>query len=124
LRWIDKRDATAIRESPVISRRSGVKKFEVDLRQGRYRLAAAPVQLAAVIFLSTASAHGGALLQPLSREQTLKRLAAEQPYAANQPGWAGFCRKVSQQGAFELRRGRHPGEAVTALRDFLRHGAP
>ncbi len=52
-----------IRESPVISRRSGVRKFEVDLRQGRYRLAPAPVQLAAVIFLSTASAAGGALLR-------------------------------------------------------------
>jgi hypothetical protein len=124
LRWIEKRDATVIRESPVISRRSGVRKFEVDLRQGRYRLAPAPVQLTAVIFLSTASADGGALLQRLPREQTLKRLAVEQPYAANQPGWAGFCRKVSQQGAFELRRGRHPREAVAALHQFLRHGVP
>lgn len=124
LRWVEKRDATVIRESPVISRRSGVRKFEVDLRQGPYQLAPAPVRLAAVIFLSTASADGGALLRPLSRQQTVKRLAVEQPYAANQPGWAGFCRKVSQQGAFELRRGRHPREAVAALRDFLSHGAP
>jgi hypothetical protein len=31
---------------------------------------------------------------------------------------------VSQQGAFELRRGRHPREAVAALRHFLMHGAP
>lgn len=124
LRWIEKRDAAMIRESPVIRRRSGVRKFEVDLRRGRYRLAPAPVHLAAVIFLSTASADNGALLRPMSREQTLTRLAAEQPYAANQPGWAGFCRRVCQQGAFELRRGRHPREAVAALQDFLRHGAP
>jgi hypothetical protein len=124
LRWINSRDAAVIRESPVISRRSGVRKFEVDLRRGRYRLAPAPVQLAAVIFLSTASAAGGALLQPLSGAQILQRLAVEQPYAANQPGWAAFCRKVTQLGAFELRRGRHPFEAVTALHNFLRHAAP
>ena len=123
LRWINSRDAAGIRESPVISRRSGVRKFEVDLRQGRYRLAPAPVQLAGVIFLSTASAAGGALLQPLSTAQTLKRLVDEQPYAANQPGWAAFCRKATQIGAFELRRGRHPFEAVTALHNFLRHEA-
>ena len=124
LRWIERRDAAVIRESPIISRRSGVRKFEVDLRQGSYRLAPAPVQLTAVIFLSPASAAGGPLLQPLSRAQIQQRLAIEQPYAANQPGWAGFCRKVGRLGAFELRRGRHPFEAVTALRNFLRHGAP
>jgi hypothetical protein len=60
----------------------------------------------------------------LSKAQTLKRLTVEQPYAANQPGWAGFCRKVMQMGAFELRRGRHPFEAVTVLHNFLRHAAP
>jgi len=119
LRWIGSREAAVIRSSPVISRRSGVRKFEVDLRKGGYRLAPAPVQLAAVVFLSTASAEGGELLQPLSRAETLRRLAVEQPYAANQPKWAGFCRKVAQAGAFELRRGGHPREAVTALRNFL-----
>jgi hypothetical protein len=122
LRWIEKRDAAAIRNSPVISRRSGVRKFEVDLRTGRYRLAPAPVELAAVIFLSKASARGTELLQPLSKVETLRRLAAEQPYAANQPGWALFSRKVTRAGAFELRRGRHPSEAVSALRDFLEAG--
>lgn len=124
LRWMDERDAAVIRNSPVISRRSGVRKFEVDLRRDRYRLAPAPVRLAAVIFLSTASADGGALLRPISREQTLRRLVAEQPYAAGQPGWSEFCRKVCRQGAFELRRGRHPREAVEALQEFLRHGVP
>jgi energy-coupling factor transporter ATP-binding protein EcfA2 len=124
LRWIGSRDAAAIRRSPVISRRSGVRKFELDLRKGNYRLARAPVQLTAVVFLSTTSAGGGPLLQPLSKAETLRRLAVEQPYAAQQPGWAGFCRKVTQRGAFELRRGQHPREAVTALRHFLRHGAP
>jgi hypothetical protein len=123
LRWIDSAaHAAAIRHSPVISRRSGVRKFEVDLRGGRFRLAPAPVQLAAAVFLSTKSAAGRPLLQPLSKAQTLRRLAVDQPYAASQPGWSGFCRKVTRLGAFELRRGRHPLEAVAALGHFLEAG--
>jgi hypothetical protein len=123
LRWIDDAAQTAaIRHSPVISRRSGVRKFEVDLRRGSFRLAPAPLQLAAVIFLSAKSAAGRALLQPLSKAQIQRRLAVDQPYAATQPGWHGFCRKVTQLGAFELRRGRHPLEAVTALGNLLEAG--
>src|SRR5258708_22505017 len=35
LRWIERsRDAAAIRKSPVIRRRTGVSKFEIDLRRG------------------------------------------------------------------------------------------
>jgi hypothetical protein len=122
LGWIEHREAAVIRSSPVISRRSGVRKFEVDLRKEHYRLASAPVELAAVIFLSRTSARGGELLQPLSKAETLRRLAVEQPYAANQPGWALFCRKVTRAGAFELQRGRHPSEAAAALRHFLAAG--
>ena len=123
LRWVNSAvDATAIRNSPVISRRSGVRKFEVDLRRSSFHLAPAPLELAAVIFLSAKSAGGRALLQPLSKAQTLRRLAVDQPYAANQPGWSVFCRKVTQLGAFELRRGRHPLEAVAALGNLLEAG--
>jgi hypothetical protein len=123
LRWVNSVvDAAAIRNSPVISRRSGVRKFEVDLRRRSFHLAPAPLQLAAVIFLSAKSAGSRALLQPLSKAQTLRRLAVEQPYAASQPGWTVFCRKVTQLGAFELRRGRHPLEAVTALGNLLEAG--
>jgi hypothetical protein len=123
LHWIkSSRDRSAIRRSPVISRRSGVRKFEVDLRRGGFRLAPAPVELSAVIFLSAQSAAGRALLQPLSKGDILRRLAVAQPYAANQPGWSEFCRKVTQRGAFELRRGRHPLEAVAALDTLLDAG--
>jgi hypothetical protein len=123
LRWVNNlSDAAAIRHSPVISRRSGVRKFEVDLRRRSFHLAPAPLELAAVIFLSAKSAGGRALLQPLSKAQTLRRLAVDQPYAASQPGWTVFCRKVTQLGAFELRRGRHPLEAVAALGNLLEAG--
>jgi hypothetical protein len=122
LRWVkSSRDLSAIRRSPVISRRSGVRKLEVDLRGG-FRLAPAPVELCAVIFLSAQSAAGRGLLQPLSKGDILRRLVVAQPYGANQPGWPEFCRKVTQRGAFELRRGRHPLEAVAALDNLLQTG--
>jgi hypothetical protein len=121
VRWVARaRDAAAIRSSPVIVRRSGVRKFEVDLRRGSHRLAAAPLHLRAVVFLSTRSCAGGPLLHPLSAPELLRRLAAAQPYAACQPHWAAFCRHAARLGAFELRRGAHPLEAVEALRTLLR----
>lgn len=121
LRWIARpSDAAAIRSSPVIVRRSGVRKFEVDLRGGKHRLAAAPLHLRSVVFLSARSAARGPLLRPLSGRELVRRLAAAQPYAAGQPHWAAFCRKAARLGAFELRRGAHPLEAVAALRTLLR----
>jgi len=119
LRWIEPEKAAAIRRSPVISRRSGVKKFELDLRGGDYRLAASPLQICAVVFLSSQSAGTLPLLRPLSKSMLLTRLAEEQAYAANQPEWPIFKRRISRLDAFELRRGTHPIEAVDALRALL-----
>jgi hypothetical protein len=120
LRWVERaRDAAVIRNSPVIRRRSGVQKFEVDLRGTQYRLARAPLKLAVVVFLSAQKAVDGALLHALSKPELLRRLEATQAYAASQPSWAAFRRKVSRLEAFELRRGRHPLDAVTALRQIL-----
>jgi len=120
LRWIAREsDAAAIRNSPVIRRRSGVQKFELDLRQGRYRLAASPLKIGAVVFLSPKKAGDGPLLRPLPKSGLSAKLAAAQAYAANQPEWPAFSKRVSDLDAFELRRGRHPLEAVEALRRLL-----
>jgi hypothetical protein len=120
LRWLGKtRGAATIRNSPVIRRRSGVRKFEVDLRRGAYRLAASPLKIAAVVFLSPQSAGGRSLLEPLSKSDLLAKLTVAQAYAANQPKWAAFRKGVLGLGAFELRRGSHPLEAVDALDALL-----
>jgi hypothetical protein len=120
LRWLGKtRDAAAIRKSPVIQRRSGVRKFEVDLRRGAYRLAASPLKITALVFLSPQSAGDRSLLEPLSKSDLLAKLTAAQAYAANQPNWAAFRKGISGLGAFELRRGSHPLEAVDALEALL-----
>ncbi len=124
LRWVTRaRDAAAIRRSPVIQRRSGVRKFEVDLRRGSYRLAPEPLKLASVVFLSARSAGAGPLLTPLSRKDLLAKLCAAQAYAARQPHWGAFSRNVARLGGFELRRGRHPLESVEALADLLERPA-
>jgi hypothetical protein len=120
LKWIERaRDAAAIRASPVIRRRSGVRKFEVDLRRGDHRLANAPLDLESIVFLSVRRAVRGRALLPLSRRELLARLAATQVYAAGQAHWGAFCRKACRLGAFELRRGTHPLEAVEHLRELL-----
>ena len=96
-----------------------MKKFEIDLRGGDYRLAPSALNIAAVVFLSAHSAGERPLLTSLSKSELPARLAADQPYAANQPQWSAFIRSVSRLDAFELRRGSHPREAVAALRELL-----
>src|SRR6202041_3584580 len=44
--------APMIRKSPIIRRRSGVEKFEVDLRRTDFRLAPSPLKVAGIVFIS------------------------------------------------------------------------
>ena len=111
-RWIE--------QSPTIHRRSGVDKYEVDLRDGRGRLAQEPLELACVVFVSRQPAENPQdLVRPVPIGELLPRLLAEQPYAASQPGWDAFVRTVERRGAYELRRGRHPSDSVDALLQLL-----
>jgi len=119
LRWLDQRERAAIRRSPVIRRRSGVKKYEFDLRAGTRRLARSAQKLSAVVFLSGHGTNERALLQPLSSSKLLSMMATEQAYAVSQPEWPQFSGNIAKLPAFELRRGRHPVESVEALRSLL-----
>ena len=120
LGWLGgSREAAAIRRSPVIQRRSGVRKFELDLRAGSFRLAKAPLKIVGVVLLSPQSAGDQSLLRPISRAALLANFADSQAYGASQPQWGEFSRNVSRLGLFELRRGNHPCEAVQALRSVL-----
>ena len=122
LRFLSSGDAAMLRGSPVIRRRSGVEKLEIDLRQRRFRLARAPLELVAVVDLTPLKAGGSPLLARLGPRELLRRLRAGQPYAASQPGWGAFARRIRSIPAFELRRGGHPRETVAALRQLLRVG--
>jgi len=120
LRWVERaRDVANIRASPIIRRRSGVRKFEVDLRRGTHRLATAPLRIGAIVFLSAQKAEGGALLRPLSKSSMAAHLRETQAYAANQPEWRAFRTRACRLDAFELRRGAHPLEAVDVLRSLV-----
>jgi hypothetical protein len=120
LRFLPPAEAGVIRRAPVIRRRSGVRKFEIDLRHGRFRLAPRPLEIAALVSLSARRAGGGPLLAPLAPGEARSRLTASQPYAAGQPGWGTFVRRMRAVPAFELRRGSHPRESALALSALLR----
>lgn len=122
LRFVPARDAAALGRSPRIRRRSGVEKLEIDLRQPRFRLAPRPLRLTGVVELSAQRAGTGASLTALEPRELLARLRDGQPYAAGLEGWRPFVQAVRGLPAFTLRRGRHPGETVRALRQLLREG--
>ncbi|WP_158628901.1 serine kinase [Dyella choica] len=106
--------------SAVIRRRSGVEKFEADLRLGDGRLAAEPLKLVGAVFASAEVAeNSGALLRPIPKDEIAARLRADQPYASGQAGWLHFQQKLVRMGVHELRRGAHPRAAVEALHALL-----
>ncbi|MEW9623362.1 serine kinase [Rhodanobacter sp. S2-g] len=110
--WLDR--------SPRIRRRSGVEKFEADLRLGPGRLAATPLELAGAVFVSAeAAADADALLSPVRAGEVAARLRAGQSYAMAQPGWDRFERQLIRRGVHELRRGGHVRDAVAALHGLL-----
>jgi hypothetical protein len=120
LRWLGRSPAAAaIAEAPVIQRRSGAKKFELDLRSGGFRLAKSPLEIVAVVFLSPQRAGSRPLLRALPKSELIANLTTMQAYAAGQPQWRAFTARLSGLGAFELRRGRHPLDAVEAFRSLL-----
>jgi hypothetical protein len=106
--------------SPVIRRRSGVAKFEVDLRQGSGRPATVPLELAGAVFVSSQRADDAeALLRPVPEKDMAALLAADQPYASGQPGWCYFTQQLQRAGVYQLRRGSHPQASVDALLELL-----
>ena len=109
----------SVERSPIIRRRSGARKHEVDLRGLHGRIARAPLRLAATVFLSRRTAGRQPALRALERGACLARLRREQPYALAQGSWREFERRVVDVPAYELRRTEHPDVAVQQLRDLL-----
>lgn len=108
-----------VRGSPMIRRRSGARKYEVDVRKLPGTIAAAPLRLVATLFLSRRTAVRQNALAPLGRRALLSRLRREQPYAAGLSNWRDFERRVAKLPAYELRRTEHPDGAVRQLQALL-----
>lgn len=119
LGWASDEVKAWLEGAPRIRRRSGVEKFEIDLRHGQARLASAPLAVSAVVFVSAQPASTDGPLQRVPVADMLARLTAEQPYAVGQPGWPAFCRAVARVPGYELRRAGHPAASVQALTALL-----
>lgn len=115
----DARLRERIRRAPVIVRRGGARKFELDVRTSGLAAAARPLRLAALIVLSAQRARDGQLLSPLRRAEALAELTRAQPYAASDPQWNTFCDRMLALPAYRLLRGAHPAAAALALRSLL-----
>ena len=110
----------AIERSPTIQRRSGARKFEVDLRTLGAEAARKPLQLVATVFLSRRAAARRHALRTMDRDACISRLRREQPYAVRTfPGWPAFERRIATLPSYELRRTEHPGNAVRQLQELL-----
>jgi hypothetical protein len=116
-------EEAVIRKSPVIRRRSGVEKLEVDLRRTGFRLADSPLKIIGCVFLSAQSAGSQPALRPLQRSELRAKLTSAQAYAAGLPQWRVFTKYMSRLGAYELRRGSHPLQTVEVLRTLLTSSA-
>ena len=109
----------AILASPIIRRRSGAQKFELNVRETRFSLAPIPLQLAALVLISPQPARDELLLTPLSTRDAAEALQADQPYGAGLPQWPWFLKKLASVPAYRLGRAQHPEQAADALRELL-----
>jgi hypothetical protein len=120
LRFVDAHQQKVLTQrSSMIQRRSGIAKLELDVRAGPWRLARAPCRTTAVVFLNRRRRGKGPLLRPIGPREGRRRLERAQPYAAGQPGWRQFERRLATMPLWELRRGSHPGDGVPELCTLL-----
>lgn len=121
LRFVDDAGlARRIAAATVIRRRSGVEKFEVDLRAWPgARLARCAPTLTTVVFVTPQPCNGGELLVPLDAAALRARLVATQAYAAGLSSWPAFAAQFARLRAFELRRAAHPRQTAEALHRLM-----
>ncbi|HJU25535.1 MAG TPA: serine kinase [Rhodanobacteraceae bacterium] len=109
-----------IENARVIRRRSGVRKFEMDLRQGPGRLASDPLRLHAAVLISDEPAEDRErLLQPIDAAETAERLELDQAYASTQPGWRRFVQRFREMDVYRLRRWHQPDATIATLYRLL-----
>jgi hypothetical protein len=108
-----------VKRSPIIERRSGARKFEVDLRTTSGNLANEPLRYVATVILSRQRAEVDSPLRVLAKRELIRAVRREQPYATGQKSWREFERSIVDTPAFELRRSANPTLAIDAIRGLL-----
>jgi hypothetical protein len=112
--------ARRIRRSPVIRRRSGEDKYELDVRTASLRMAASPLEIVAVVVATARVAAGSPLLVPLTAASVWERLVAGQPLAPSGRAFTQLRRELRSIPGYELRRGAHPDAGAEAIASILR----
>lgn len=113
-----------VQASAVIHRRSGVAKWELDMRGGWAPLAAGLPVLRHLVFASSTPAGDEPLLRRLGADEVLARLRDTQPYGARHAGWAAFEHTLASVQGWELRRGAHARQGAQALAGLFRPQGP
>jgi hypothetical protein len=113
-----------VQASAVIHRRSGVAKWELDMRGGWAPLAAGLPVLRHLVFASSTPAGDEPLLRKLGPDEVLDRLRDTQPYGARHVGWANFEHTLASVHGWELRRGAHARQGAQALASLFKPQGP
>jgi len=119
----DPRFVQAIQAAPVIRRRSGAYKFELDVRSGPYALASEPVRITSIVQLSSQHAKAGKLLTPCSSQDAVAALEDDRQYAMVLPQWPRLRERLLSVPAYRLDRPAHPEQAADALAELLAAGS-
>jgi hypothetical protein len=109
----------ALRGSARISRRSGVRKFALDLRRRPGALAAHSPRLSAVVWLSARAPRGADPLLRITPARLRRALRVTQAYATQLPGWREFERRVCALPTYQLARAASIADSMRALRRVL-----
>jgi hypothetical protein len=111
--------AKRIRDSPVIRRRSGERKYEFDVRAAKLRLAASPLRIVAVVVASRRAAVKR-LLVPIAADEVWRRLQAGQPQVLRGRASTRLRRELRAVPGYELRRAAHPDAGALAIASILK----
>jgi hypothetical protein len=116
----DSQAARAAAKSPLITRRSGVSKHEIDLRSPPWRISPKTVRLVATVFLSKWRTSGDPQPTALASTTAMRKLDQSQPFGRSNAGWLNLRRKLAALPAYELCRGQHPDQSAAALVQLLK----
>ncbi len=109
-----------IEASPLVQRRNGTRKLEVDVRRTKAKIAPSPLKLTSTVILSARPAGSQPKLRRLEKDRFVELLRREQPYARSREAWTVFESCIAALPSYELRRTSHPKDAIELLCGLLR----
>ncbi len=103
-----------IERAPMIRRRSGALKRELDIRHGLASLAPRPFEIVAMLVLSPGRSKAASQLRCITPDAHARLLRRLQPYAARHQDWPELEGHLARVGAYRLLRGPKIEDSVRA----------